>query len=97
MFSWLKDHPDTRIEVIQWPSLDSLPYVVYWTEDGSSMSMGFDAQEMNAALAKCEDLRKRKANGEDIKHICLSSEDPNSVTKMGVDVTDETYDWRKRR
>ena len=80
-------------------------FMVYWTElaNGSDGQMPtlhsqlFTDDEMKSALNKCEELRKRKYSGESVHFIVMSSENPNCVGKMGVDVTGPDYDWRKRR
>lgn len=80
-------------------------FMVYWTElvsgsDGqipTPYSQLFADDEMKNALGKCEELRKRKYSGESVHFIVMSSEDPNCVGKMGVDVTGPDYDWKKRR
>lgn len=44
------------------------------------------------ALQWAESLRKQG-----YRFVTIASEIPGNVTKMGVDVTDESYDWKKRR
>lgn len=70
---------------------------VYWTEDGIAQSENFTSDELSLMLKKCEWLRKRRIEGFDISFIATASEDPNCVSLSGVDVTDSTYDWKKRR
>jgi hypothetical protein len=70
---------------------------VYWTEDGKSQFKDFTGDQLMEALKQCEDLRKRERNGEDVKFIVISSEVDECTSLKGVDVTDSTYDWKKRR
>lgn len=71
---------------------------VYWMEDGRPHSKLFDNDKMTDALKWMEKLRELvRLYDADIAFICMSSENPNNVTKMGVDVTGPDYDWKKRR
>ena len=72
-------------------------FKIYWTEDNASKHQDFQREEMSLALARCEVLRVRQRNGEAISFITLCSENPDSVTRPGVDVTGPGYDWKKRR
>lgn len=81
--------------------------VVYWLDpqidhlrlEDRARARSFKAEELLAALKFCEDLR-----GAGISHVSLSSENPNSVGKPGVDsIVDgktpdgQEYTWMKRR
>ena len=72
-------------------------FKVYWTEAAQARSADFDSADMTKVLAQCEALRARQRAGEPVSFICLVSENPDSVTKPGVDVTGPEYDWKKRR
>lgn len=83
-----------------------MSYVVYWLQRESQESPQlvprcrvFGALELTGALQFCELLR-----GNDALHVSLSSEDPNSVGKLGVDSVKDgktpdghDYTWKKRR
>ena len=71
-------------------------FKVYWTEAGEARSVDFQ-DDLSAALAECERQRSSQRAGEDVNFVVLCSENPNSVTKPGVDVTGPDYDWKKRR
>ena len=66
-------------------------------ESGAPQAAGFESSEIDVALSRCEALRKRQLAGDDVSFVTLASENPNSVTKAGVDVTGAEYDWKKRR
>lgn len=68
---------------------------VYWSENQNANAK--DYEDLSLALAFTESLRKRQYDGEDVGFIVISTENPNCVGKRGVDVTDSTYDWKKRR
>lgn len=70
-------------------------FKVYWTESSNIQAQEF--ADLGEALKCCEEKRKNQHAGEDITHVVLSSENPNSVGKQGVDVTGPDYDWKKRR
>lgn len=72
-------------------------YKIYWTENGEHKGELFESSEMSNALKFSESLRKRQHSGEDVHFIVMSSENPDCVGKMGVDVTGPDYDWKKRR
>ena len=75
--------------------------MIYWTEiqEGVSApkSKEFASEKMTEALQFTEVLRTKQRAGEILKHITLSSENPHSVGRAGVDVTGSDYDWKKRR
>jgi hypothetical protein len=59
----------------------------------------FGDTELGPALARTEQVRQLG-----FTHVCISTEDPNSVGKPGVASVEggktpdgEPYDWRKRR
>ncbi len=73
--------------------------MVFWLKDGNPQSKLFEHDQLVFALQKAEELRRAGA-----RHVCISSEHPDCVTKAGVDaVTDgktpdgESYNWKKRR
>jgi len=70
---------------------------VYWTEDGVPKSQDFGSGQLDDTLKYCEMLRKERREGKNITHITIASEMAECVSLQGVDVTDETYDWTKRR
>jgi hypothetical protein len=76
-------------------------FLIYWTEVQNEVAMPaskeFPSNEMGPALTFSESLRARRRAGEEISHIVMSSENPNSVGQAGVGVTDSSYDWKKRR
>lgn len=62
------------------------------------------SDQLTLALELCEELRRRRRNGEAISFIGMVSEDANQVGEMGVDsIVDgktpdgQVYDWKKRR
>lgn len=70
-------------------------YCVYWVRDfgtGDEMCCGRICSELDEALKVSEALRK-----EGKLFVSIASEIPGNVTKMGVDVTGDDYDWKKRR
>ena len=73
-------------------------YTVYWTLGRLACSEQTDS--MDYALKKVESLRKSSANSA----ICIASENPNQIGKMGVDAVVDgktpdgmEYTWMKRR
>ena len=71
---------------------------VYWMEDGKPHAKLFSNEEMTDALKWMEKLRELvRVHDANISFICMSSENPNNLTKMGVDVTGPDYEWKKRR
>lgn len=74
-----------------------MSYQVYWLSNSAPKTRAFGDDELVPMLKFTEELRKMKIAGDDIAHITSSSENPNSVTKLGVDVTGADYDWKKRR
>jgi hypothetical protein len=83
-----------------------MSYVVFWLEEVVDFAptwaprcKGFPSDEMGAALKWMENLRK-----DGMRHVTMSSENPNSVGKPGVDsIVDgktpdgHAYTWMKRR
>jgi hypothetical protein len=60
----------------------------------------FNQHEMTDALKFMESLRVMQRECDEahsVGFITFCSENPDSVTKMGVDVTGPDYDWKKRR
>lgn len=76
--------------------------MVFWMEradDGTMVprAQEFGADDMSGGLAFMEALRIRQMNGADVRHITMSSENPDSVGRRGVDVVGVGYSWTKRR
>jgi hypothetical protein len=74
--------------------------VFFLSEDGLPLADKFRSSELSAALKHAELLRKTPGT----THICISSENPDSVGKLGVSSIEEgktpdghAYDWKKRR
>lgn len=74
-----------------------MSYVVYWLNELTPQAKHFTAEELEASLKFTESLRVRALDGEEITFVTLASENINNVGKRGVDVTDASYDWKKRR
>lgn len=74
-----------------------MSYKVYWFENDEPHAQGFLSGEIDLSLKFCEGLRARQYSGEDVSFVSLCSEDPNNVTKMGVDNPSPDYNWKKRR
>lgn len=77
-------------------------FMVYWMvvdEDGILVPRAkeFNATSMVDSMTFMEELRKIQRADNSIRFVCMSSENPNSVGKPGVDVTDSSYSWTKRR
>jgi hypothetical protein len=76
-------------------------FVVYWIDSREKVKhpkcKEFELREMSKALEWMESLRKIQREVGGISHIVMSSENPNSVGLPGVDVTDASYNWKKRR
>jgi len=76
-------------------------YIVYWTEFQEEkripLKKEFELSEIADALKYMEVLRKDKREGAPIGYITYVSENPDNVTKMGVDVVGPDYEWKKRR
>lgn len=75
-------------------------FMVYWVEASLEgfvpKSEVFEHSKMSEALQFTERLRK-DAIEKGYRFITFCSENPDRVGKDGVDETDSTYDWRKRR
>jgi len=74
-------------------------YVIYWTEttDGQSVPCSEGTDDLTEALKIAEQQRKIQYAGGNVSHVTLTSENPNSVGKSGVDVVGFDYNWKKRR
>ena len=77
-------------------------FMVFWMErDEEGMmaprSQEFGSADMSGGLALMEALRTRQLNGAPVRHITMSSENPDSVGRRGVDVVGVGYSWTKRR
>jgi hypothetical protein len=77
-------------------------FVVYWLEgpfdtNGYARFERFEADALAQALAFAESLRKRRADGDEVRFVTLCSENPQSVGKPGAAEPRADYDWKKRR
>ena len=81
---------------------DNTVFMVFWMEcdEGGTMvprAQEFGSADMSGGLALMEALRTRQRNGADVRHVTMSSENPDSVGRRGVDVVGVGYSWTKRR
>lgn len=72
-------------------------YVVYWCEENLFNVLTphiqiFQGDQLADAIQYMEFLRKANA-----RFVAMSSENPNSVGKPGVDEVGKDYKWMKRR
>jgi hypothetical protein len=67
-------------------------FKVYWTDVGGE-STHQDFNDMSEALDWMQELR----NIHNRTFVCMASDNPDSVTKLGVAETGSDYDWKKRR
>ncbi|WP_395012231.1 hypothetical protein [Undibacterium sp.] len=76
-------------------------FKIYWTElqenEAKPLFKDFTEAGLIDALQFAELLRKRRREGQDIRHVVLSSENPNSVGEQGVAAPSPSYSWKKRR
>lgn len=74
-------------------------YTIYWTEhtDEKSFPCSEGTDDLDKALKIAERQRKIQYSGGNVSHVTLTSENPNSVGKSGVDTVGPEYDWKKRR
>ena len=77
-------------------------YIVYWMEvNGSNEDIAhyekFWSDEMTQALKFMETLRAKRRAGEQISHVVMAAENPNSVGQAGVAEVGPDYSWTKRR
>jgi hypothetical protein len=76
-------------------------FKIYWTEiqenEAIALFKDFTEDGLTDALQFAELLRKRRREGQDIRHVVLSSENPNSVGEPGVAAPSPCYSWKKRR
>jgi hypothetical protein len=72
-------------------------FVVFWLEVGYPNHKKFNAAEMTEALKFMEHLRAYRRSGDDISHVCLQGESPDSVGEAGVAAPAADYAWYKRR
>lgn len=76
-------------------------FLVYWSEVDASgatpMSQDFEKGQLNEVLSFMEGLRKRQREDGTVAFVAMASENPDCVTKLGVDVTGPDYNWTKRR
>jgi hypothetical protein len=72
-------------------------FMVYWTIAETPHAQQFGSADMLAAMALMEQLRTRQRAGESVRFITMSSENPDSVGRPGVDVVGPGYKWTKRR
>ena len=77
--------------------------VVYWLErerpdrPAQARHAEFAENALAAALQFAEDLRARRRQGEEISHVAIQSELPQSVGKAGVADPGKDYAHYKRR
>ncbi len=76
--------------------------MIFWMEPAEDGTMAahareFAADDMSGGLALMQALRTRQTNGAQVRHITMSSENPASIGRQGVDVVDASYSWTKRR
>lgn len=75
--------------------------VVYWLEQrlrqGQPHAKVFGANELAAALRFAEELRSRRAAGENISHVAIQSELAENVGRAGVADPEPGYAHYKRR
>lgn len=76
-------------------------FMVYWTvtnaQGAHPHAQAFASTDMLSAMALMEQLRTRQHAGEPLAFITMSSQNPDSVGKPGVDVVGPGYKWTKRR
>jgi hypothetical protein len=76
-------------------------FVVFWLDVQPAginpQYKEFDSEDMMAAMTFMESLRQQQRSGCGVCHVTMSSENPHSVGRPGVDVTGPDYHWRKRR
>ena len=68
-------------------------FKVYWTEPLTGESTHQDFDDMGEALNWMQSLR----NIYNATFVCMSSDNPDNVTKMGVADVGPGYNWKKRR
>jgi hypothetical protein len=67
-------------------------FKVYWTDvGGESTHQDFD--DMSEALNWMQELRNTYKR----KFVCMASDNPDNVTKLGVSDAGPEYNWKKRR
>lgn len=67
--------------------------VYYLDEEGKAQGITIDGEDVvGRSLKEAERLRNAG-----YAHVTISTENSMSVGKRGVDVTDESYNWKKRR
>lgn len=84
--------------------------VVFWIQPGSGEGMFPNMSQPNARTFKDTELQEALAYAATLRrenlarHVCISSEFPDNVTKPGVDSVEggrtpdgQEYSWRKRR
>lgn len=76
-------------------------FMIYWSirigGQEQACSKEFANDRMVDALHFTESLRAEKRQGAVIRHITMSSENPNSVGHAGVADAGPEYSWKKRR
>ncbi|PXX46988.1 hypothetical protein [Undibacterium pigrum] len=76
-------------------------FMIYWSIsiDGQEQacSREFANDRMVDALQFTESLRTEQRQGAAIRHITMSSENPDSVGHAGVADPGPEYSWKKRR
>lgn len=69
--------------------------IIYWYDNKQQTSnhKTLGDMELNEAMHVMKELRKNDW----ISHVTYSCEPENCTSLMGVDITDDTYEWKKRR
>jgi hypothetical protein len=67
--------------------------VYYLDKEGKAQGTMVDGEDvLGRSLKEAERLRNAG-----YQHVTISTENSMSVGKRGVDVTDDSYNWKKRR
>lgn len=70
---------------------------IFWMENGEPKNAPFSSLNLGLAMQLCETLRRRAKAGENICHVCVSSELADHVGQAGVDdKLPADYDWSKK-
>ena len=72
--------------------MEVILFKVSWTDIGGE-SCHENFEDMTEALNWMQELRNTYKR----TFVCMASENPDNVTKLGVADVDADYDWKKRR